>query len=1645
MHPRPIVPLRAAPTVAPRILIALVCFAVGLAGPLARIATPLPIQAQSADNPLGASAQPVGQVGGVTRAIVPDGDRLWMGIGPRVAAVDVADASQPRVIGRSPWLDGVVYDIAVDGSGGTSGGAGSATTGVATTAGPTLYTLDLTDPTAPAIAGSVNIGDALRDVALAEGFAYVIRQLATADQYGQRRVTRSDVAVVDVRDPAAPVVVSQSLLPADRYAAELVVAGRSLAVSVAADPNANFEDRHYELRLFDLTDPASPRHVNTQVDQAWFHLCNGQGSDRAHVVFGMGLGTIGLDVRDPARPAVIVRYLPDGESAAVFVDQAVIAAGVDRRVFFARPGGFNDGIVGAVPPSGGAGSLSYAYVTWISGNPAGGFALAGRYLAVSGPGGRTSVLDIGRWKPDQPDQNLLAGTLDTLGTAVDVATGRGSDAGTLFASSHQGGLGSFDLAVPDDPRPLGFAFDGGYHGGLAVDDGLAVLGYGGSGDMLEGKYDVYSVRDRTAPLRHARIQAQSSLASALAGDQLYAKTSRDDSAWSGNVLRRFDLANPSAPTPTWSREVNGSLVDLDVEDDRLVLARYDSDRPSTAASPMMRLELYRLAGPGGALQITDADFGAPSGYASGLPQVDLDGDNAYIVVPEGKSYATQRFHLYIVNLEDPLQPRKLASLPLAGFPISLLVRDGHAFIHEGCPRRGDTCSVEIVDVRDPAAPVVAGRLPGGAIGQSLGLSGNVNSVAVEHGLVYVATGASGIYVYRPNLDWSPKVNVPTLTPRAFLPWAGATPSRFNARSLRSGVGGIVPRASKLPSPAARERAFTSRLEVQQGHVVSEGQAAASEGADALALTARTGGHLGAVIADGTTAYASYDFRVHTYDFGDPAAPKRVASRPQVNGIPGLLPGNLARMARRGEWTYGLVDWDRPPPIDQDSHLIFVVLDQWQNVAGTLELPGFTHTHGWQPQALELAVLGDHHVLVADTGAEGHRLRVIDVAQPAKPALVGSFAPDALPRGLAVAGSFAYLLEADDQNDVRQIAVLDLSDATAPRLAARFPTVERASDIVVGDGHAFVVGCGGLEVYSLADPAQPRLVATRPALGPMTPPATPGAGPSPTPPPPAGGIECSSGINLEWRDGLLYAVGLEMVDPFGFDADSILWVFDVSRPEQPGLQSLTRWSGSTGRLAVGDGFAVAGNSVEGMRAVDLSHPQRPQPGEVFVGGRMIVEALAAAPGLVVQNAAFGFDSELQFIVPGKGIVGRLKFAGLELVRDLAIQDGLVYAVVDADKLLVVDARGPALTAPRVLATIPAIADMAAVAPAGDRVYVAEADTEDGSARGGLRVLDLRDPGHLVELGRAPGSFLSLAVAGGHVFAGSSNAPEIRAFTAGTAPGAAALTPAGSVTLEQPVRDLVAERERLYALDEGSNVLVVDAADPRQPRLLGQLALRVVGDDNSFVFGPAIGLAVRGDVVYAGSCFALQTIDASDPAAPRRVAIRAIPSHLMIEHGPVDFIPTGGQVAAAGWDVYIAGDMTGLWTFGAGTLEGRTEVFEGLYWANFEHSELVPARACANDAATWYLRLDRNSDFERRYRALYPDYDRCCPHVSGHAWVRFEGRVTPPSPTGFLWFLEREVTVTRVLDMWKVPGCAFAPRPWEARSYLPVGWKGEGGDP
>ena len=73
----------------------------------------------AAAGPLTPTAQDislVGQIGGATYAVAVAGHYAYVGVGPRLVILDVADPSHPILVGQTAPLPGVVEGVAVVGN-----------------------------------------------------------------------------------------------------------------------------------------------------------------------------------------------------------------------------------------------------------------------------------------------------------------------------------------------------------------------------------------------------------------------------------------------------------------------------------------------------------------------------------------------------------------------------------------------------------------------------------------------------------------------------------------------------------------------------------------------------------------------------------------------------------------------------------------------------------------------------------------------------------------------------------------------------------------------------------------------------------------------------------------------------------------------------------------------------------------------------------------------------------------------------------------------------------------------------------------------------------------------------------------------------------------------------------------------------------------------------------------------------------------------------------------------------------------------------------------------------------------------------------------------------------------------------------------
>lgn len=265
--------------------------------------------------------QHAGQLGGRVEAVARHGDRLFAGIGRRIATLDISEPRRPRVIAQSSPLPSEIEGLAarkgilaaaagdaglfvLDIGGGTAVPMGSVgLPGYAESValrgehalvadGPAgVRIVDISVPAAPFEVGSALDFHQVFDVAVARDRAYV----AAADE---------GLVVLDIADLAEP-----------KELGETYTGGYALGVDVRGSV-ALVADGWDGVRTVDVSDPSAPRTLAKKRTNAWAVDVVVRRS-RAFVAAGAD-GLLVLDISDPTRPKKLDRLaMTTGHAASL--------------------------------------------------------------------------------------------------------------------------------------------------------------------------------------------------------------------------------------------------------------------------------------------------------------------------------------------------------------------------------------------------------------------------------------------------------------------------------------------------------------------------------------------------------------------------------------------------------------------------------------------------------------------------------------------------------------------------------------------------------------------------------------------------------------------------------------------------------------------------------------------------------------------------------------------------------------------------------------------------------------------------------------------------------------------------------------------------------------------------------------------------------------------------------------------------------------------------------------------------------------------------------------------------------------------------------------------------------------------------------
>jgi len=393
------------------------------------------------------------------------------------------------------------------------------------------------------------------------------------------------------------------------------------------------------------------------------------------------------------------------------------------------------------------------------------------------------------------------------------------------------------------------------------------------------------------------------------------------------------------------------------------------------------------------------------------------------------------------------------------------------------------------------------------------------------------------------------------------------------------------------------------------------------------------------------------------------------------------------------------------------------------------------------------------------------------------------------------------------------------------------------------------------------------------------------------------------------------VGLEFVGStlFTVQRDGLMHAVDLADPYHPRVASFVRLYSGAYRLAVQDGLAAVVYADEYVSVVDISDiDQMADLGAQELAGSLVDVVLTGdeAVGVGGSGQVYRYDISdsaawvlLDSASVDDGLVAVEFFQGEFLVQRL--WSGLHRLVWDAqgaslDQILADTSYSwmqLALDSPRIaFAALDVGVDVYDASDLQNAALIREYPTQAlegriiaqdgflyaGSADGGLRVLDVRDPAAPLSVARleADWSVREMALDGDLLYAiDLSSGLVIVDVSDPEAPVQLSHTTFGGSVYELAVADGLA-----YVVEQGAGLHIIDVADPAAPALLNTYG---VSGSELAAEGRTVTMLNSGVLVF----------DMTDPLAPGLV-------------GPIDMGGNEKQIAMAGGYAYVDVELVGI---------------------------------------------------------------------------------------------------------------------------------------
>lgn len=376
--------------------------------------------------------------------------------------------------------------------------------------------------------------------------------------------------------------------------------------------------------------------------------------------------------------------------------------------------------------------------------------------------------------------------------------------------------------------------------------------------------------------------------------------------------------------------------------------------------------------------------------------------------------------------------------------------------------------------------------------------------------------------------------------------------------------------------------------------------------------------------------------LHTVDLSNPAVPVQVGLYNPPEEAP-----HIKHAAVAANYAYVLVGYG---PHSGGLRVVDV-----SDPAAPVEVGLYRPPNG----AWDVAIVGDRSSdqgrVYAYVAADGEGLQVLDVSNPAAPIVVGFESSDWVDN-VTVAGDYAYLY-----NMAGRLQVMDISDPTNPVGVGAYAELETIRDVVVVGDYAYIVAeDDGLRVVDISRPAAPSEVGSY-SWG-----------------------ERTGTLRLAVAGDYAYVFTAE--SSRGAPSDDSLRVVDISNPVNPvevGSYDIPDWyyppgDSSEEALRISNDMVAAGNQVyvfdDRLYVVDVSDPTSPTEADIYS---------LPATVLVEGDCVYLIDGSLS-VVGGSSSVAPADDFNLPISGVVKVQDGYVYYPKGDDGLLIFRLVSPVTT-------------------------------------------------------------------------------------------------------------------------------------------------------------------------------------------------------------------------------------------------------------------------------------------------------------------------------------------------------------------------------